>query len=71
MISDGGNQTIVFGELELSKEVIISALADDLGEGDEVIVLNLITDVAGNDINIESDLNQTRITIIEDDCECS
>ena len=69
MISDGGNQTIVFGELELSKEVIISALADDLGEGDEVIVLNLITDVAGNDISIESDQNQTHITIIEDDCE--
>ena len=68
VIDRGSSQTITFGPLDRSKAVTISVLHDEIGEGNEMIILGLNTDVEGNVININSDQRTTSITIIEDDC---
>lgn len=68
LIDGGSSQIITFGPLDLSKEVRVSILHDDIGEGDELIILGLHTDVENNVININSGQKTAFITIIEDDC---
>ena len=60
-------EMIMFSPQEMYKEVKIMVVHDDLGEGDELIFLDLLSDVIGNDINVDSERNSTEITIIEDD----
>ena len=55
--------------MDTSFNFTVSSLHDFIGEGDEVIVLELVTDVEDNVINVNSDQNMTIITIIEDDSE--
>lgn len=53
----------------MSKQFNVTILHDIVGEGDEIIVLDVVSD-SGNIINVESIRNQAEITIIEDDSEC-
>lgn len=62
---------ITFGPMEMSKEFNVTTLHDIVGEGDETIVLSVMALDSENTINVESIQNQTKITIIEDDSECS
>ena len=57
---------ITFGRLESTKEINVTSVHDNVGEGDELIVLEVIS-YTGNDISVESDRNTTQITIVEDD----
>ena len=52
---------------EMYKEIEINIVHDNVGEGDEVILLDLLTDIIGNDINVKSQQNSTEVNIIEDD----
>ena len=63
----GTSQIVFFGPFEMSKQIIVTSLHDDIGEGDEVIILDLITDIIGNTITVNSIQQSTRITIVEDD----
>ena len=65
-ISGGTSQILPFGPFEMSKQITVTSLHDDIGEGDEVIILDLITDI-GNTITVNSIQQSTRITIVEDD----
>ena len=60
---------IHFDPLETSKEVNVSSNDDELGEGNELIILELVTDVASNVINVNSEQQTTNITIVENDSE--
>ena len=67
---DGGNiQEIVFGADEMVKNISVTILDDDIGEGNEVIVLELDTDFESNVINVGSMNSRTDIEIIENDCK--
>lgn len=68
---DGGySQEIVFSPTDMMKQLKVNSVDDNVGEGDEVIILNLITAVETNIINVTSDENSSAyITIIEDDSE--
>ena len=67
---DGGSSqlTIDFEKTQSSTNVSVTILGDDIGEGDELIILNLETD-GPNNINVGSINDTTVITIDEDDCE--
>lgn len=54
--------------MDMSKKINVTTLHDIVGEGDEIIVLDIIPD-CGNIVNVESTQNQTEITIVEDDSE--
>ena len=57
--------------MEMTKELTVGSVDDNIGEGDEMIILDLVTSVESNVINVVSDQNSTTyITIIEDDSEC-
>lgn len=63
---------ILFGQTETSHDLIISIGNDQLGEGDEIIILELVTsDDVSNIINVGSVQNIAQITIIEDDSKFS
>lgn len=61
------NNIITFGPQEMYKDVEMMVVHDNLGEGDEVIYLDLLTNINRNVIKIDSEQNNTEITIIEDD----
>lgn len=61
------NEIITFGPQEMYKDVEMMVVHDNLGEGDEVIYLDLLININGNDIKIDSEQNNTEITIVEDD----
>jgi hypothetical protein len=66
---DGGIKlpyTLFFGASEMTKNITVNSVHDDIGEGDEVIILDIFTDV-DNVINVNSFQQTTRITIVEDD----
>ena len=63
------SEEIPFMKTQMSENVYVTIRTDDVGEGDEVIVLQLDTNVASNVINVGSINSETEITIIEDDCE--
>ena len=67
-LREGANRTISFGQSEMSKNITVSSVNDNIGEGDEIIFFDLVTDV-GNVINVNIGQRDTQITIIEDDCE--
>ena len=50
----------------MTKEINVTSLHDDIGEGDEVIILDLINDET-NSIAVNIGLGRTEITILEDD----
>ena len=54
----------------MTKNITVNSVHDDIGEGDEVIILDIITDV-DNVINVNSFQQTTRITIVEDDSKCN
>ena len=64
---------ILFGQTETSHDLTISIGNDQLGEGDEIIILELVTndDDVSNIINVGSVQNIAQITIIEDDSKFS
>ena len=47
--------------------ITVVAVDDILGEGNEIVVLELLTNVNGNVISVDSRENSTVIIIIEDD----
>ena len=65
-ISGGTIQILTFGDLEIQKEINVTSLHDDIGEGDEVIILDLINDET-NFIDVNIGQSTTQITILEDD----
>ena len=66
IISGNIPQTLPFGRLEMMKEFNVTILDDNVGEGMELIILEL-RDVEDNMISVTSDQGTTEITIIEDD----
>ena len=62
----GSFQTLTFGVSEMAIEINVTSLHDDIGEGDEVIILDLINDDT-NFIDVNIGQNRTQITILEDD----
>ena len=66
-IIGGADQTIEFDQFDMSRDVTVTIHNDDIGEGDEVIALELVTDVTGNMINVDFDQRTMQIIIIEDD----
>ena len=66
IISGGIPQTIQFGRFEMSKEFDVTILDDNIGEGMELIILELRS-VEDNMISVTSDQRTTEITIIEED----
>ena len=67
-LSGGTIQILTFGVLEIAKEINVTSLHDEIGEGDEVIILDLINDET-NVINVNIGQSRTEITILEDDGE--
>ena len=65
-MSGGTIQILTFGVLEMTKEINVTSLHDDIGEGDEVIILDLINDET-NAIDVNIGQSTTQITILEDD----
>ena len=65
-LSGGTSQVITFGNLEMAKEINVTSLHDDIGEGDKVIILDLKNDET-NFIDVNIGQNTTQITILEDD----
>ena len=68
---DGGSSQLLmidFEKTQSSTNVSVTILGDKIGEGDELIILNLETD-GPNDINVGSIRDRTVITIDEDDRE--
>jgi hypothetical protein len=68
-ILGGNSQLIDFEKTQSSENVSVTVVHDMIGEGNELIILNLQTDVPNNNINVGSINSSTEITIIEDDCE--
>ena len=68
-ILGGNSQLIDFEKTQGSENVSVTVVHDMIGEGNELIILNLQTDVPNNNINVGSINSSTEITIIEDDCE--
>ena len=66
IISDNIPQTLQFGRFEMTKEFNVTILDDNIGEGMELIILEL-RGVEDNMISVTSDQGTTEITIIEDD----
>ena len=69
IIMGGVTQTISFSPEEMYKVIEVIVVQDILGEGNEVMVLDLVAHNNGNVINVGSHQLQTAITIIEDDSE--
>ena len=69
IIMGGVTQTISFSPEEMYKDIEVIVVQDILGEGNEVMVLDLVAHNNGNVINVGSHQLQTAITIIEDDSE--
>ena len=65
-LSGGIIQILTFSVLERTKEINVTSLHDDIGEGDEVIILDLINDDT-NVIDVDIGQSRTQITILEDD----
>ena len=56
--------------MEMTKELTVGSVDDNIREGDEVIILDLVTSVESNVINVVSDQSSTTyIIIVEDDSE--
>ena len=68
-LHNGANQTILFDQSEMSKDITVTGVQDNIGEGDEVIILDLITDER-NVISVSIGQRETQIMIMEDDCKC-
>lgn len=66
IISVGTPEQISFGQFEMAKDINVTSVHDNLGEGDELIILELTNDI-NNIIDVMSDQKTTQITIIEDD----
>lgn len=61
---------ITFEPMTASKDISVAVQDDEVGDGDEIVVLEVITDVENN-VTVESEQNRTMITIMDNDSKNS